>query len=119
MRKILDRMEKSDEVRRNVLHLRAKAIDMLTDEVTMHKGNTKILENMGQSLSAEEAADLRNKLESLEHAQTKVESTIADLQAAKHKAESDLTWSNDSHKGLKKSYEDLTGRLAREKERVL
>lgn len=74
--------DKNEEVRqgqKDVLSLRASAIDMLTDKVTLHKANTKILESMGESLSVIETNDLENQIECLEQAQVRAEGSMAEL----------------------------------------
>lgn len=58
MAKIFRNMEKSDQARKDFFSLRAKAIDLLMEEVAQHKANTQILESMGQNISAEEKQNL-------------------------------------------------------------
>lgn len=60
----LKELQQLDQSQKNVLHLRGKAIDMLTEEVVRHKASTKMLESLGRYLSEEEGKKRKEQLES-------------------------------------------------------
>lgn len=107
MRKVLERMDKSEQSRKEAAALRMRTINLLTDEVAQFIASSKVPVGTGEDLSATEVADLEDRTEPSEPAQSRAEDTITALRGANATISSKLAKALRDYRYLEKSYDDF------------